>query len=248
MARPSYTSWTCTLHRAGDSFASTSSLANCLSTMSFPSMAEFHSAGSSSVSGAALPPLPPGAIARGCSEGAAAGTTGDATAAAKPRKAAATTLCHVCKRSATTRCSKCSSIFYCSRDCQLLHWKYHKSVCAKLSKRAAVTEAARAAEAEGGKPVTKAVIAAAAAVQHDRAGKVGLANLGNSCYMNSSLQCLSHIKPLTLAFLSQRVMKDLNAQSRDGSGGKLAEQYGKLLQDLWFEATRTRWGRLTPAS
>lgn len=34
------------------------------------------------------------------------------------------------------------------------------------------------------------------------AGTVGLHNLGNSCYMNSILQCISHIKPITHFFLN----------------------------------------------
>lgn len=57
--------------------------------------------------------------------------------------------------------------------------------------------------------------------------------------MNSSLQCLSHIKPLTTAILSKRAFLDLNRDSIDGSGGKLAEQYGKLLEELWFESRKT---------
>lgn len=43
--------------------------------------------------------------------------------------------CHVCQRRAVTRCSKCGSIYYCGRDCQLLHWRFHKTLCPKLSKR-----------------------------------------------------------------------------------------------------------------
>jgi len=73
---------------------------------------------------------------------------------------------------------------------------------------------------------------------HDYGGKVGLLNLGNSCYMNSSLQCLSHIKPLTLALLSRHAMQDLNVSNRDGTGGKLAEQYLKLLEQLWFDCSK----------
>ena len=148
------------------------------------------------------------------------------------------TKCHVCHRISTQRCAKCNTIYYCSRDCQLLHWKYHKSLCTRETKKRLLeqkqqTETTISIEK---KPSNTQVL-----IVHDRAGKVGLANLGNSCYMNSSLQCLSHIKPLTLGFLSQRVMKDLNIESRDGSGGRLAEQYAKLLQELWFESAKSRY-------
>ncbi len=166
----------------------------------------------------------------------------------KPAKVPST-YCHVCQRSAVTRCSKCGSIFYCSRDCQTLHWRFHKVLCAKITKKRQLqaTLDQQHGEKENEKeetkitpPATTANITSlvAEAVVHDRRGKVGLANLGNSCYMNSSLQCLSHIKPLTLAFLSRRLMADLNPENRDGSGGKLAEQYAKLLEELWFEAAR----------
>lgn len=160
------------------------------------------------------------------------------------------TYCHVCQRSAVTRCSKCGSIFYCSRDCQTLHWRFHKVLCAKITKKRQLqaTLDQQQGEKENEKEETKNTASTTntitktslvdETVVHDRRGKVGLANLGNSCYMNSSLQCLSHIKPLTLAFLSRRLMADLNPENRDGSGGKLAEQYAKLLEELWFEPAR----------
>ena len=67
-----------------------------------------------------------------------------------------------------------------------------------------------------------------------RRGKVGLFNLGNSCYMNSCIQCLSHVRPLTIYFLSTRYKKEINVNSMDGTGGKLAEDYARLLSELWF--------------
>ena len=68
-----------------------------------------------------------------------------------------------------------------------------------------------------------------------RRGNVGLFNLGNSCYMNSCLQCMSHVIPLTTFLLSDRYKDDLNIKSRDGTGGKLATEYSSLLRTLWFD-------------
>lgn len=56
-----------------------------------------------------------------------------------------------------------------------------------------------------------------------KAGLVGLENLGNTCYMNSGLQCLSNIKELTCYFLSCDFIKDLNHETHLGMKGKLAE-------------------------
>jgi Ubiquitin carboxyl-terminal hydrolase len=45
-------------------------------------------------------------------------------------------------------------------------------------------------------------------------GKAGLENLGNTCYMNCSLQALLHTEPLMEYFLSQAHHKDLNVLNR----------------------------------
>ena len=42
-------------------------------------------------------------------------------------------------------------------------------------------------------------------------GLAGLNNLGNTCFMNSALQCLSNTVQLTNYFLSNEYLGDVNA-------------------------------------
>lgn len=61
--------------------------------------------------------------------------------------------------------------------------------------------------------------------------EVGLENLGNSCFMNSSLQCLLHIEPLTSYFLSGNHLNELNLSSP--LQGQLATAFGQLAKDVF---------------
>ena len=69
-------------------------------------------------------------------------------------------------------------------------------------------------------------------------GLCGGKNLGNTCFINSSIACLSNCIELTYYFLSGDYKKDINRENHLGISGALAESWGNLLKQYWIENTR----------
>lgn len=65
----------------------------------------------------------------------------------------------------------------------------------------------------------------------EKVGAVGLQNLGNTCYMNASLQCLVHT-PLLPSYFLVEYQFDLNTVSSWGMAGKLAVSFAELLEEI----------------
>ncbi|ORZ14952.1 hypothetical protein BCR41DRAFT_80413 [Lobosporangium transversale] len=64
-------------------------------------------------------------------------------------------------------------------------------------------------------------------------GICGLSNLGNTCFMNSALQCLSNTPDLTRYILAGAWRDELNRDNPLGMGGEVARAYANLIDKLW---------------
>ena len=63
-------------------------------------------------------------------------------------------------------------------------------------------------------------------------GQTGIRNLGNTCFMNSIIQCLSMTEKLVVYFLNGSYKRDLNRTTDLVFKGEIADEFLIIIQSL----------------
>jgi ubiquitin carboxyl-terminal hydrolase 4/11 len=125
------------------------------------------------------------------------------------------------------KCPLCSCIRNLKVACTCQDRKYCSSQCKEID------ELAHLPKCEASRQIDLDRFSFTQRNEHSMNGKVGLDNLGLTCYMNSALQCLSKITMLRDYFLDGRFKLDVNMVNKFGSKGEVVCRFAELLDKIW---------------
>ena len=115
---------------------------------------------------------------------------------------------------------ECLKKFYCSAGCKEKDKQYHDEDCLySLGKKF------KELSLHLSKPFTSESLV----------GKTGIRNIGNTCYMNTALQCLSNCIELRNYFIFQFKEKEINKDNILGYKGVCAYGFDYLIKQLWID-------------
>ena len=108
-------------------------------------------------------------------------------------------------------CPRCNYSFFCSKKCSSsdnLHMQLH--------------ECLKALQIKDNNNSSK----------YNNFNLVGLINLGNTCFINSVLQCLLYTSDLSKYFLQNKYKKEINNENNHGFKGEIAESFADLFKRM----------------
>ena len=125
-----------------------------------------------------------------------------------------------------TKSCDCGQKYYCSEKCKNNHKKYHEEECSNLLLKyfIDVNENKNINLNNNNKIYGEYFL-----------GIKGIKNIGNTCYMNTALQCLSNCVELRNYFLFGNPHKDINKNNILGFKGLVAYGFEYIIKKLWLD-------------